>query len=91
MVEINLNKLERPLKALANRRRLAMLQYIKKHREAPVGEIAEAVRLSFKATSKHLNLLVAADILEREQRSLHIFYRLSSESPSAIRTLISIL
>lgn len=68
-----------------------MLQYIKKHREAPVGEIAEAVHLSFKATSKHLNILVAADILEREQRSLNIFYRLSSESPSVIRPLISIL
>ncbi len=91
MAEINLTKLERPIKALANKRRLAMLQYIKRHNEAPVGEIASALRLSFKATSKHLGILVAADILEREQRSLQVFYRFSPESPSTIRPLLAIL
>lgn len=84
-------KLERPLKALANRRRLAILQYIKKRREASVGEIADALRLSIKATSKHLGILIAADILEREQRSLQVFYRISSDSPVAIKPLLTIL
>jgi DNA-binding transcriptional ArsR family regulator len=91
MVEVNPVKLERPLKALANRRRLAILQYIKKRREASVGEIADALRLSIKATSKHLGILIAADILEREQRSLQVFYRISSDSPVAIKPLLTIL
>ena len=91
MASQNLVKLERPLKALANRRRLAIVAYIKKHREAFVGEIADAVRLSLKATSKHLAVLYAADILEREQRSIHMLYRISKEMPEVARTLIAIL
>ena len=84
-------KLERPLKALANRRRLAIVAYIKKHREASVGEIADAVRLSIKATSKHLGVLYAADIVEREQRNVFMLYRLSKEPPEAARILVSLL
>lgn len=91
MLDINPVKLERPIKALANRRRLAMLQYIKKRKEASVGEIADALRLSIKATSKHLGILAAADIVEREQRSLQIFYRLSPDSPTVIRPILTIL
>ena len=84
-------KLERPLKALANRRRLAMIQHIKKHKEASVGDIADALRLSIKATSKHLSILIATDILEREQRSLQVFYRISADFPSALTPLLTLL
>lgn len=45
---------ERILKALANRRRLAILRHIRREKEARVGDIASAIRLSFKATSRHL-------------------------------------
>lgn len=91
MADINLTRLERPLKALANRRRLAIVQFIKRRKEASVGDIADALKISFKATSKHLGLLVAADILEREQRSLQMFYKISSDFPAPIRPLLSIL
>ncbi len=47
-------ELEKQLKALANRRRLAILKYLKSKREASVGDIAEEINLSFKSTSKHL-------------------------------------
>ena len=50
-------EMERVLKALANRRRLAMVSFLKKKKEASVGDVAEALRLSVKATSKHLNLM----------------------------------
>jgi len=73
----DLKKLEKVLKALANKRRLAILKYVKKEKEATVGEIAEAIDLSFKATSKHLGVLASADIVEKEQRSLQMWYRLS--------------
>ena len=70
-------ELEKQLKALANRRRLLILTYLKGHREAAVGDISDAINLSFKATSKHLGVLAAADIVDKEQRSLQMWYRLS--------------
>lgn len=74
-----MKKLERTLKALANQRRLAIIRYLKKEKEASVGDIAENIKLSLKATSKHLGILAGADIVEKEQRSLQMWYRLSSE------------
>lgn len=73
-----MKNLEKTLKALANRRRLAIIKYLKTNGEAPVGEIAQEINLSFKATSKHLGILAGVDIVERDQRSLQMFYRLSS-------------
>lgn len=73
-----MKELERILKALANKRRLAIVMYLKKAKEATVGDIAGEIQLSFKATSKHLGILAAVDILEREQRSLQVWYKISS-------------
>lgn len=78
---------ERILKALANRRRLAIVKYLKSG-EKMVGDIAEEIKLSFKATSKHLSILYAANIVEKEQRSLQMFYKLSSR-PHHIAKYIS--
>lgn len=82
---------ERTLKALANRRRLAIVKYLKGRREASVGDIAGAIKLSFKATSKHLGLLAAADITEREQRGALMFYRLAEPQPKYAKPIISLL
>ncbi|MBI2446628.1 MAG: winged helix-turn-helix transcriptional regulator [Parcubacteria group bacterium] len=84
-------KLEKILKALANRRRLAILKYLKENKEAPVTEIADEINLSFKATSKHLGVLSAVDIIEREQRSSQMFYHLSAEQKLPAKHIISIL
>ena len=86
-----MRELEKKLKALANRRRLAILAYLKKEREATVGEIAREINLSFKATSKHLGILSAVDILEKDQRSLQMFYRFCSNQAPAVRHILSIL
>jgi len=84
-----MNNLEKILKALANRRRLAVLKYIKNNKEAPVAEIAKAIHLSFKSTSRHLGILKAADILERDQRGLQMFYYISKNLDSSARHIIS--
>ncbi len=68
-----------------------MVLMLKKRRRASVSDIADALRLSIKATSKHLGILAAADILEREQESLSVYYSLSPEMPAEIRTLITSL
>ncbi len=83
--------LEKIMKALANRRRLAILAYLKRNREAAVAEIADEIDLSFKATSKHLGILAAVDIVDKEQRSAQVFYRLASNQKSAVRHILSLL
>ena len=70
-------ELERVLKALANRRRLAILRFIEKEKRVNVGRMAEELKLSFKSTSKHLSVLVAAGVLEKEQYSSQMFFYLS--------------
>lgn len=87
----HMKDLEKILKALANKRRLAILQYLKKNKEAYVGDIAEKINLSLKATSKHLAVLLAIDIVDREQRSLQMFYRLASNQKSASKRILDLL
>ncbi|MEK9181810.1 MAG: metalloregulator ArsR/SmtB family transcription factor [Patescibacteria group bacterium] len=80
---------EKILKALANRRRLEIIKYIKAKKEASVGEIASHIKLSFKATSRHLAVLSGADLLEKEQRNVSVFYSLASKLVSLAKSVIS--
>lgn len=84
-------EIERVLKALANRRRLAIVELLRKDGEKSVGEIADNIKLSFRATSKHLSILVNADILEKEQRSLQIFYSLNKNATDMVKHLLRAL
>ena len=84
-------KLEKVLKVLANRRRLAILKYLKSEREAPVGDIADAINLSLKSTSKHLSLLSSLDILEKTQRSAQVFYRLAGTQQPVAKYILSVI
>lgn len=80
---------EKILKALANRRRLEIIKYIKQKKEANVGGIAEHIKLSFKSTSRHLSILLGADIVEKEQRSLEVFYSLAPKLVSMAKLVVS--
>ena len=84
-----MKELERVLKALANYRRLAILRCLKREPEASVGKIAGEIRLSFKATSKHLRILSNADLLEKDQRSLVVYYRLANRQRQFVSTLLN--
>jgi len=86
-----MRSLEKTLKALANRRRLSILKYLKENREAPVGEVAREIGASFKATSKHLAVLYAADLVERDQRSLQMYYWLAPKQKPPSRQIINFL
>lgn len=86
-----MTKLEKILKVLANRRRLAILKYLKIEKEASVGDIADKINLSLKSTSKHLGRLTLLDVLEKDQRSSQTFYRLSTKQQPIVRCLFSIL
>lgn len=83
--------MERILKALANRRRLSIVKFVKNKKEASVGEIADNIKLSFKSTSRHLNVLSLADVLDREQRSSQVFYSINTDLRELIRRIITLL
>ncbi len=83
--------LERQLKAFANKRRLAILAYLKRHGQSSVGEIAGSIKLSFKATSKHLVLLYGADVLEKQQVSLTVLYTLGQRQTTVAKAIINVL
>ena len=82
-------ELERQLKVLANRRRLAILSLLRRKREMSVSDIAEAIRLSFTSTSKHLTMLERAGFVEKEQRSLNVFYRIAALPPKLYKAVFS--
>ena len=82
---------ERSLKALANGRRLSIMRLLKKEKELSVTEIAEEIKLSFRSTSRHLAVLSAAEIVEREQRSLQVFYRVQDPLLKVVRSVLSLL
>lgn len=81
-------EIERQLKPLANRRRLAILKVLRKRGEESVGDIAEAIRLSFTSTSKHLTILERTGFVEKEQRSLNVYYRIALETPRLLSTVL---
>ena len=80
---------ERILKALANRRRLAIISFLKKRHEATVGEIAEHIKLSFTSTPKHLNILARADILDKRQQGLEVYYFLGANIPAITQSTVT--
>jgi DNA-binding transcriptional ArsR family regulator len=84
------NKQERILKAFANRRRLEILSYLKRRNEASVSDIARNIKLSFRSTSHHLRILAASDIIEKEQRKLHIFYKIARLQPDLAARIMEI-
>lgn len=83
--------LERLLKVLANRRRLSILNTLRKRKESSVSDIAESIRLSFTSTSKHLTMLARAGFLEKEQRSLNVYYRLALSAPRLLSLVLPML
>lgn len=82
---------EKILKALANRRRLTIIKYLSKTGAASVGDIADEIKLSFNATSKHLGILRSANIVDKEQVNLTMIYSLIKPVSSILKTTLSIL
>ena len=81
-------ELERQLKVLANRRRLSILNFLRKRKDANVGDIADSIRLSLTSTSKHLNMLERMGFVEKEQKSLNVFYRIASGAPGLLSEVL---
>lgn len=77
------------LKALANYRRLDILLTLKKEKDLTVGDISEYIHLSFKSTSRHLAILAATSIIDKEQIGLEVYCKLSPDMPQLARYVLS--
>ncbi len=86
-----MKELEKTLKALANKRRLAILHHLKKNKEATVTEFAEAINLSFRSTSRHLSILFSAGVLEKRQQSTEVYYFLAGRKHQTTEHVLSLL
>lgn len=67
------------------------MSYLKKNGDTSVGEIAREIRSSFKATSKHLGVLLGADIVEKDQKGFEVHYRLAASQKPAASRIIGLL
>ena len=67
----------RRFRALSDPTRLRILDYLRNHDEASVGEIAEALGASQQNVSKHLSALHAEGFVARRKRGTSSLYRIS--------------
>jgi len=79
---------ERIFKALANRRRLAIIRLLINIKRLAVGDIARHLKVTLPTTSKHLSILAGVDILEYDKESLVVYYRLADNLPALVRDII---
>ncbi|KKQ34523.1 MAG: Transcriptional regulator, ArsR family [Candidatus Nomurabacteria bacterium GW2011_GWB1_37_5] len=86
-----MKQLEKNLKALANKRRLEILKYLKHNLTSNVGELSKQLGFSYKATSKHLAILRAQDIVEKEQVGFNVVYEISPKLSSEVAFIIKLL
>jgi ArsR family transcriptional regulator len=67
----------RRFRALSDPTRLRILDYLRNHDEASVGEITEALGASQQNASKHLSALLAEGFVARRKRGTSSLYRIS--------------
>ncbi|MFH1509345.1 MAG: ArsR family transcriptional regulator [bacterium] len=79
---------EKILKALANKKRLQIIEYLNENEPKPVFSIAKAIKLSIKSTSKHLLILKNTDVLESEYMKHQNHYRLKRPLSIIVKTIM---
>jgi DNA-binding transcriptional ArsR family regulator len=76
-------------KAIANERRFLILKHIYNNKELSVGKISELINLSFKSSSRHLSVLIGADLVKVRQLNVNRFYSINESGfPSQIFQLL---
>jgi DNA-binding transcriptional ArsR family regulator len=81
-------ELVRILKAFGNEKRIKILKALAKNEGLSVGELASEIRLSFKATSKHVARFSTLGILEGEGKGRSVVYSLSPSLTGKVKTLL---
>ncbi len=83
-----MKQLQRVFRVLGNSRRLAIVHLLIDRRELSVGTVAGFLKLSITATSKHLNALAGADLLEKRQESTTVYYRINADAASEAKLIL---
>ena len=86
---MKIKELEKLFKSLGNRRRLKIIKLLLKNEELAVSDIARELKLSLKATSKHLLNLLNSDILEKEQKWKNVYYAVPDSHEFLLKTVIN--
>ena len=86
-----MRELEKQYKALANRRRLQILKYLQQCHQASVTDIAHHLKLTMKATSKHLSQLLGVEAVERDYQGLYMIYRLGNPLKPTIKHALELV
>jgi len=68
-------------KAMGNERRFLILKHLLNKKELTVTQIAESINLSFKSTSRHLAVLLDADMIQYRQVNLNRYFSISPDLP----------
>lgn len=77
---MNHKELVKVFKALGNERRFSILKHLLKEKELSVGKISELINLSFKSASRHLTVLISANLVSVKQVNTNRFYSLNLKS-----------
>lgn len=75
-------------KALSNENRLKIIQLLHRRRAMTVTGVSEQVKLSFKATSKHLIMLSQLGILHYEARDGKVYYSLNATVRADVKYIL---
>lgn len=81
-------KLEKMFKALAFSSRIEILKILRREDDLPVWYIAEKADMNIKTASKHLRILLDAEIIDREQHLNEANYSISSKTPALLAHII---
>jgi len=76
----NSKQLVKIFKAMGNERRFLILKHLLNKKELTVGQIAELIGLSFKSVSRHLSVLLNADLVQVRQLNINRFYSINHET-----------
>lgn len=87
----NLKRWTVVFRALANINRLKIIKMLFDGRRMNVTEIADELKISFKATSNHLALLRNLDVLEAQGTAGHVFYSLNADLPDDFRAATKLM
>lgn len=86
----NTKRFTKIFKVFSNINRVKIVLLLSKRKVMNVTDIAEALNISFKATSKHLIILDQFDIVDSRGKLGHVFYSLSKDIPKDIKSIVDI-
>ena len=86
---MNSKELLQQHRALGNKKRLAILSFLKRNKSVHVTEIASGIRLSLRSTSKHLQVLYKAGFLETDKRYVYVYYRITLNQSKILKTTLA--